>query len=458
MLVYYYIQIQKHKDASIALQLSSTEDRNLLISTARGLNIKVVEEAFNTFKVSGSLELVTEFCNLLDEKILAACLDPHHVDKDQGGASVSAVSPDSENASSRDVSGVTTKLKSLGDCWNRNILILMMCLDQTHGCVVKPSTREVIADANSNQNLFCHQYDSYSRQKLKSEVLKISKHISITSLKKEMEMLKEKYNQCGYFISEDLGEIVLVSLSTQQFESFLSFLKIFLGVSYTLPCGRVLSLLSGNIVQEKVDVIVNAANGSLEHAGGVAKAINDASHGEVQYFSRQFMRHHAILQAGEVAITSAGQYLDCKQIIHAVGPVRDQRNCRDIMNTLVHAILDKGEELGAESIALPAISTGIFGMSKDLVAECLFRQIPAHRFQMSLPVLSDIRVVIIDQPTFSSFHKNFTKILLSKTQRLARPLDYSSAGVYSTVMRQLLSQHFSGHPSQPRQIGMRSCS
>ena len=415
-----YIQIQKHEEASITLQLSSTDDRNLLISTAHGLNIKVVEVVFGTFNVSGSLELVTEFRKLLEVKIMAACLDACHEGQGQGGASANAVSPpDSRNdpgrdASGWDASGVTSELKSLGNRFNPSILILMMCLDQTHGCVVKPNTGEVFMDASSNQNLFYHQYDSYSRQKLKGEVLKISKHISIISLKKEMELLKEKYNQCGYFISEDVGEITLVSLSTRQFESFLSFLKVFLGLSYTLPCGRVLSLLSGNIVQEKVDIIVNAANGSLEHAGGVAKAINDASRGEVQQYSRQYMRFRGTLRAGEVAITDAGQYLDCKKIIHAVGPVKEQRNCRSIINALVHAILNKGEELGAESIALPAISTGIFGVSKDLVAECLFKEIPAHRFRTSLPVLSDIRVVIIDQPTYSCFHKNFTKILPSK--------------------------------------------
>ena len=380
----------------------------------------MVEEALNTFKISGSLEFVTEFREQLEVKIMTACLDARRQGQCQGGASANAVSTDSGNVPGRDAlesdaSGAISELKPLGDRWNPSILILMKCLDQTHGCVVKPSTGEVFVGADSNQNLFYGAYDIYSRQKLKSEVLKIPKHISITPLNRELQLLKEKHDHCGFLISDHPREIKIVSSSFRQFESFLAFVKNFLsGLSYTLPCGRVLSLLRGNIVQEKVDSIVNAANGSLDHAGGVAKAINDASHGEVQHFSNQFMRHRGVLRAGEVAVTHAGQYLNCKTVIHAVGPTREHGNCRRVMIHLVHAILNKGEELGAESIALPAISTGIFGVSKDLVAECLFKEIPAHRFRKSLPVLSDIRVVIIDQPTFSCFHKNFTKILPSK--------------------------------------------
>ena len=177
------------------------------------------------------------------------------------------------------------------------------------------------------------------------------------SLNRELQLLKEKHDLCGFLISEHPREIKIVSSSFRQFESFLAFLKNFLsGLLYILPCGRVLSLLRGNIVQEKVDIIANAANGSLEHAGGVAKAIDDASHGEVQQFSRQYMRHRAVLRAGEVAVTDAGQYLDCKTVIHAVGLAREQGNCRRVMIHLVHAILNKGEELGAESIELPAIT------------------------------------------------------------------------------------------------------
>jgi len=407
--------------------LTSPQDRDLLISTAQSLKVELVKNSLNSFTISGSLKFVTEFRQILDEKIMAACLNARHEGQSQG-ASAEAVSSGSRNASGRDVSGAKTELKALKDRLNRDVLILMLCFGETHGCVVNPISGEVWVGDNGKKDMFYYTYDTYSKLKLKTEVVKVPMHIAIACLKSEMELLKKKHNQCGFFVFEDAREIKIVSPSSRQFESFMSFLKTYLDVlSFTLPCGRVLSLLRRNIVNEKVDVIVNAANGDLDHAGGVAKAINDASHGEIQRFSKQYMksRQWRTLQAGEVAVTRAGQYLLCNDVIHAVGPYGSQRNCRNIMNTLVHAILNAGEKLGAKSLAMPAISTGIFNVSKDVVANCFFSEIPAHRFRQRPPVLSDIRVVIIDQPTFDCFHQHFTRMLLSKITT-AGSLDQSS--------------------------------
>ena len=65
------------------------------------------------------------------------------------------------------------------------------------------------------------------------------------------------------------------------------------------------------------------------------------------------------------------------------------------------------EKYNANSIAFPAISTGIFGVRRELVARCLVDTIMAHHFTKSHPVLSDIRIVVIDEQTNAPFARYF---------------------------------------------------
>ena len=76
----------------------------------------------------------------------------------------------------------------------------------------------------------------------------------------------------------------------------------------------------GDITEEQVDAIVNAANGSLRHGGGLAAAIVRRGGNEIQRESDRYVNENGVIPTGRVGVTGPGA-LPCKWIIHAVGPV-----------------------------------------------------------------------------------------------------------------------------------------
>jgi len=122
----------------------------------------------------------------------------------------------------------------------------------------------------------------------------------------------------------------------------------------------VLQAVLGDMTAEQVDAIVNAANTNLAHGGGLAGAIVARGGEVIQEESNQL----APVATGCAAVTSAGA-LPCRWVIHAVGPMWGQGNEEASLRSAVRASLDRAAELDAISIALPAISTGIFGYPKQ---------------------------------------------------------------------------------------------
>ena len=383
----------------------------------KNLNMKMNRQSqqMNSYMyiISGSLDMIVDFRRMLEENIMMSRVPTSVAPADSANTAATGSSdgPDIEQVQDR---------------FHCEALVMMKSMDETPGVQYNLNDGLVFIDRSirKSKETFYNLYDKVSRLKLKGETIHIPEHVSISVLKSELESLKKKYDKCGFVIMEDSQQIKLVSNSTRQFDSILTYLKDILfysnDLSYVMPDGRVLRLLKKDIVKENVDIIVNAANGRLDHAGGVAAAINKASNGEVQQFSKQYMkkRNFRSIPVGEVAVTDAGRHLKCRKVIHAVGPESSHFDCQGALNKLVRAILNEGEKLGLRSIALPAISTGIFGVSKDLVAMCFFTSISNHRFYKPIPVLEDIRIVIIDQPTFGCFHQHFSKILLSKNDSM----------------------------------------
>ena len=167
---------------------------------------------------------------------------------------------------------------------------------------------------------------------------------------------------------------------------------------------RLIQIRHGDITEEDVDAIVNAANGSLAHGGGVAAAISRKAGRILDEESREWVREHGTVETGQVAVTTGGNLL-CKKVIHAVGPVwRDGKQGEPSqLESAVQNSLLKAEDLGMRSIAFPAISSGIFGFPKDLCADICLRT--AVRFLQNHPesTLRLIRFTNIDSPTVSVF-------------------------------------------------------
>jgi O-acetyl-ADP-ribose deacetylase len=121
----------------------------------------------------------------------------------------------------------------------------------------------------------------------------------------------------------------------------------------------------GDLTMQDVDAVVNAANEHLQHGGGVAAALARGGGRSVQQESSAYVAAHGPLEPGQAAVTTAGK-LPATHIIHVVGPrYRRGQDNRRLLEQAVVAALDAAEELGLHSVALPAISAGIFGYPAD---------------------------------------------------------------------------------------------
>ena len=131
------------------------------------------------------------------------------------------------------------------------------------------------------------------------------------------------------------------------------------------PVDSEIRVVEGDITAQDVEVIVNAANAHLAHGGGVAAAIARAGGPSVDEASRVWVAEHGPVPRGGAAVTTAGD-MAAGHIVHVVGPI--YRGVPEDQVELTEAVctaLDAAERLGATSIALPAISAGIYGYPPD---------------------------------------------------------------------------------------------
>lgn len=135
----------------------------------------------------------------------------------------------------------------------------------------------------------------------------------------------------------------------------------------------VLELVEGDITELVADAIVNAANERLAHGGGVAGAIARRGGPAIQRESDAWVNQHGPVPTGSAAITSGGR-LPARYVIHAVGPVYDRTpRSAQRLDSAVRAALAMADERGLRSIALPAISTGIYGYPIEEAAQVMLR-------------------------------------------------------------------------------------
>lgn len=181
--------------------------------------------------------------------------------------------------------------------------------------------------------------------------------------------------------------------------------------------GLWIKLIHGDITLETVDAIVNAANSRLAHGGGVAAAIARRGGPEVQRESDRWVAQHGPVPTGGVAMTGAGQ-LPSKVVIHAVGPVwrGGQANEESELRSAVWESLLLADRHGFVSIALPAISAGIFGFPVERCAQILLKTAKEFAEQHPQSPLRDIRVVLYDQPTLDVFEREFRQLFPEQSE------------------------------------------
>jgi len=153
----------------------------------------------------------------------------------------------------------------------------------------------------------------------------------------------------------------------------------------------------GNLLEQPVDAIVNAANGHLAHGGGVAGIIARAAGPALQAESDDLVRTHGPFPTGSAVVTTAGS-LPFKGVIHAVGPRHGEG---DEERRLVQALLASwkcAEERGWTSVAFPAVSSGIFAVPLDICARAYLKAARQAR-------LRNVRLCLRDQPLIDALLK-----------------------------------------------------
>jgi len=163
-----------------------------------------------------------------------------------------------------------------------------------------------------------------------------------------------------------------------------------------------LELVKGDITDQQVDAIVNAANSSLLGGGGVDGAIHRRGGPDILAECKRIRaeRWPEGLPTGRAVATIAGR-LPAKWVIHTVGPVHSKSEDRSHLLASCHTeVLKAADELGAKTVAFPAISTGVYGYPLELAAPVAINAVMAAETQVE-----EVRFVLFDEAAYRAFER-----------------------------------------------------
>lgn len=156
-----------------------------------------------------------------------------------------------------------------------------------------------------------------------------------------------------------------------------------------------ITVLIGDLTAQDVDAVVNAANERLAHGGGVAAAIARAAGPRLQADSDAWVDQHGPVGPG-TAVVTAGHLLPARQVVHVVGPRhRDGQDNEGLLTEAVRAALDAASGAGARTVALPAISAGVFGYPPAEAAAVIAKAVRAWLADRE-DAVDEVRLVAVD--------------------------------------------------------------
>jgi len=171
----------------------------------------------------------------------------------------------------------------------------------------------------------------------------------------------------------------------------------------------IIRLKKGDITEEKVDAIVNAANSSLMGGGGVDGAIHRIGGRKILEECKEIVKtlSNRSLPPGKAVITSGGD-LDARYVIHTVGPIWRGGKDReaDILRECYLNSLKLGKEKGLKEISFPSISTGAFGYPIDLAADVAINAVADFLKDNEMTV----NFVLFDNRTFNAYREKLERI------------------------------------------------
>ena len=180
---------------------------------------------------------------------------------------------------------------------------------------------------------------------------------------------------------------------------------------------RSLHLFRGSIAHLSADAIVNAANARLIRGGGVDHAVHEAAGRELQRFLID--RYPEGCETGHAVTTpSFGLRANgVKHLIHAVGPqyarCRDHEEACDLLRSTYQQTLEQADGCGCVSVALPSLSTGVYGFPADQAAPIALAT--ASAFLSTAQSVREITFVVFDRTTTNAFADAFTQLQATHT-------------------------------------------
>ncbi len=166
--------------------------------------------------------------------------------------------------------------------------------------------------------------------------------------------------------------------------------------------GTQLDLAEGDITLEDVDAIVNAANSDLQLGAGVAGAIREAGGPSIQEECDRI----GYTPVGTAVITTGGN-LKAIHVIHAVGPQMGEGEEDRKLQSAIRASLALADRHGLKSIALPAISTGVFGFPMDRCARILLTEV--YRYLQGGTKLEKVVICLLGDDNFEIFKRELRR-------------------------------------------------
>jgi len=163
--------------------------------------------------------------------------------------------------------------------------------------------------------------------------------------------------------------------------------------------------VQGDITEQQVDAVVNAANSSLLGGGGVDGAIHRKGGPAILAACRDLRAGHLGkgLPAGQAVATTAGN-LPARWVIHTVGPVWSATDDRSaVLSSAYRESLLVAEELGATTVAFPAVSAGVYGWPMDDAARTAIAAVRAADRDGVAPGIELVRFVLFGRDAHDAF-------------------------------------------------------
>ncbi|MGW7526064.1 O-acetyl-ADP-ribose deacetylase [Streptomyces sp. NPDC054783] len=161
-----------------------------------------------------------------------------------------------------------------------------------------------------------------------------------------------------------------------------------------------ITLVQGDITRQSADAIVNAANSSLLGGGGVDGAIHRRGGPAILQECRALRAslYGKGLPTGQAVATTAGE-LDARWVIHTVGPVYSQSEDRsDLLASCYRESLKAADELGARTVAFPAVSTGVYRWPMEDAA-----RIAVETVRNTPTAVEEVCFVLFDERAYDAF-------------------------------------------------------